>query len=405
MQTRRTGYWKQTCAVVLFCAGVAGCGGGGTQQNTSIPTSSQAHTYVGTQASSGGLGGVYGLTTDHSTNYFNLNDVSYPGGSYVNFIGNITTPKTFEYFNTTVSDDPQYTKQVLYALEVPGDTAVLEFAPPITEQLPPAVFAESNGCQPLMSSPTTYQFVQIGGNGYGRVTVSTSQNNWSFSGFDILQTDGTDEKPAALGNGSCAQAAEGYVTTIPTTTNGTPGVDTVAISPNGYFIMNSAGAPSLAGVVQPGSAIDTSALTGASYAGFEYDASAISPQDTNVPGQLTQPMYFSATNAADGQMVGGVFPSGDPSQTPGTSFTIHLGTQDPSHNGIYPSVTATIPDPRQVCVSTPYAGTDASGNPTCTFPGVAVAGNPGGKYVLFVEVANPVTPDGTAIIDFLLYQQ
>jgi hypothetical protein len=245
------------------------------------------------------------------------------------------------------------------------------------------------------------------------------QSDWTFSNFDLLQIDGTDNKPAALNPGACAQSAEGFATTIPVTVLGLPLTYTVAISPNGYLIMDrdegeaptvvrSANVPlqPLIGVVQPSSPLNTSSLIAANYAGFEYDGAAASPQISGF-NSTDQPISFSGSNATQTQMVGGTFPNGDPTQTPGTGISVNLGTQDPKNNGLYPSAAVTFPDPASRCVGTPYGGTSASGNPTCTFQAVAVAGNLGGKYVVYLTVMNPfgnnIAPVST--IQFLLYQQ
>jgi hypothetical protein len=96
-------------------------------------------------------------------------------------------------------------------------------------------------------------------------------------------------------------------------------------------------------------------------------------------------------------------------QTPPSNVTIDLGQQDSSNNGLYKNVTVTVPDTYTACVALPFGGADASGNPTCIFHGVAVAGNPNGKFVLFVTVndvslaISHYTAD--AALEFFLYQQ
>ena len=411
--------WKLGSAtVLLLCACLSGCAGTGND-NTTIPASAQVNNYVGTSPSlSALLAGVWGMRVDHSTNYFNLNDTGYDGASPINFIGTLSTAGPFELFNSTYTNYPVSYLTGFYAIEVPGDAAIL--GPAEVGVAPaPTVFAESNGCQPL-SAATTFQMIQLApsvAESYGTISVNTGQSDWTFSNFDLLQVDGTDNKPAALSNGACAQAAEGEVTTIPVTVAGQPLTYTAAISPNGYFIMDRDDVEAtqsqltaqalgpLVGVAQPSSPLNTSSLMAANYAGFEYDGNHASPQIPGLNSTTVQPISFSGSNATQTQMVGGTFPKGDPTQTPSTDISVNLGTQDPKNNGLYPAAAVTFPDPDSVCVSIPYGSMSASGNPTCTFRAVAVAGNPGGKYVLYLTVLNPVGIGGSSTIQFLLYPQ
>ena len=115
-------------------------------------------------------------------------------------------------------------------------------------------------------------------------------------------------------------------------------------------------------------------------------------------------------------MTGGGYKADDVTQTPATNITIDLGAQD-AQNGLYKSVTVTVPDTYGDCVQQTYGGKDVNGNPTCIFHGEAVIGNPNGKYAIFITVADlgvqhqPVlqgqqgkmTP--FAAMDFFLYQQ
>ena len=99
--------WKRICAGILLCAGLAGCSGGSGDNTTTIPSSTQVHTYVGTQPFSGFTGGIYSMTIDHNTNYFNLTDVAYGGDAVLNYVGNFTQENAFQALTTTESNDPQ----------------------------------------------------------------------------------------------------------------------------------------------------------------------------------------------------------------------------------------------------------------------------------------------------------
>lgn len=225
-----------SASMLLLCACLSGCVGKGND-NTTIPVSTQVDTYVGTQHTTGTYEGVYSLTVDHTTNYFNIADVSsYSIGGDFNYVGNLTAASPqFQNMNIT---DPAPLAVTPLMLEVPGDAAVVELY--FEGYLPPVVFAASSGCQ-AVAGATTYQLIQLDDGlteNYGTITVNRGQSDWTFSNFDLLQIDGTDNKPAALNPGACAQSAEGFATTIPVTVLGLPLTYTVAISPNGYLIMD-----------------------------------------------------------------------------------------------------------------------------------------------------------------------
>jgi len=85
-------------------------------------------------------------------------------------------------------------------------------------------------------------------------------------------------------------------------------------------------------------------------------------------------------------------------------LTSNYGAKYPS------SVTLTQPDTYSLCAGTPSGGTDAHGNPTCVFHGAAVAGQVGGKYVIFTNINDPTARNSSgatplAAINLALYQQ
>jgi hypothetical protein len=112
-------------------------------------------------------------------------------------------------------------------------------------------------------------------------------------------------------------------------------------------------------------------------------------------------------------LTGGVFPNDDVSGPPNSDTQIKLGAQDATLNGLYTSVSITVPDPAQNCANFVFfslngivtSGVDAQGYPTCTFPGVAIAGNPDGKYALFVNSYNWAVRYGGAPMQLYLFQQ
>ena len=93
-------------------------------------------------------------------------------------------------------------------------------------------------------------------------------------------------------------------------------------------------------------------------------------------------------------MTGGIFPDDDVSGTPNSDIQINLGKEDGTLNGLYTAVKITVLDPAQNCANfTDYSipvttGINENGYITCTFPGVAIAGNPEGNYAVFVNTYN-----------------
>jgi hypothetical protein len=112
-------------------------------------------------------------------------------------------------------------------------------------------------------------------------------------------------------------------------------------------------------------------------------------------------------------MTGGVFPNADVTGTPNADIPISLGAQDETLNGLYASVSITVLDPAQNCANFVYfslsgivtTGVNAQGYATCTSPGVAVAGQPEGKYAVFVNSYNWAVQYGGAPMQFYLFQQ
>jgi hypothetical protein len=142
----------------------------------------------------------------------------------------------------------------------------------------------------------------------------------------------------------------------------------------------------------------------AKYAGFEFD-----PIDVTLNRAGSLPVAFGQTAGSGTVITGGAYPNDDVAQTAPSNITLDLGQQDGTSNGLYKNVTVTVPDTFSACATTSFGGTDASGKPTCIFHGVAVAGDPNGKFVIFVTVndvslaISHYTAD--AALEFFLYQQ
>jgi hypothetical protein len=429
LKPQQTRTYRILCPLLLcLTAVVAGCGGHSSITSSS-GTASQYNTYAGTQSlllgtvNGPGEGGVWSLTLDDANSFFSYSDLADP--NLGTSIGNFTSVNGF--LDMTLNGGSKGSGG--YAIEIPGGGTMFR---PGNGANYTVVAVASNSCANPQAN-TTYQFVTLArpldSNGdnpvlpaYGSIQASAQGTAWSFSNFSEYAADGTSLSPAAIPSGTCAYTPAGYVVSIPSTSTAT--VDspfTVAVGPTGYFMADlgqngfnpeSGSSLGLAGTVQPSSKLSTSDVAAGKYAGFQYvpfeaDLS-YSGSGVNL-GSVTSPVAFGQTAGSGTTMTGGVYPNDDVTQTPPSNITINLGQQDSQNNGLYKSVTVTIPDQAGACIARPYGSKDANGNPTCVFPGAAVVGNPGGKYALFVT-ANDERPltfgyAGTTAIEFFLYQQ
>jgi hypothetical protein len=173
------------------------------------------------------------------------------------------------------------------------------------------------------------------------------------------------------------------------------------MGPSGVFVIdqsdpnapNTIKGSSVAGVAEPSSPLSASTIAMGSYLGFLTESAVNTGGSSNVISRFTTPVSFAPTSPTSSSLIGGVFPNDDLTQTPGSNLTLTLGKQDSKINGLYSSATITAPDPTQACataLSTSPSlkitvGTDANGFPICTFPAVAVVGNPDGKYSIFID--------------------
>jgi hypothetical protein len=422
--------YRILCTVLLsLMAVVTGCGGHGITGNNGIGSVSQYNTYAGTQSlilgtDNGPLeGGVWSLTLDDANSFFSYSDLADP--NLGTSIGNFTSVNGF--LDMTLDGGSKGSGG--YAVEIPGNAMMFR---PGNGSNYLAVGAASNSCASPQAN-TTYQFVflahPLGGYmstsaspAYGSIQASAQGTAWSFSNFNEYTVGGTSLSPAAMPSGTCAYTPTGYVVSIPSS-NAAAGDSpfTVAVGPTGYFMADlgqnglnpvSGGAYGFAGTVRPSSQLTTSDVVAGKYIGFQYVSFQATLNYLGSPislGSVTSPMAFGQTAGSGTTMTGGVYPNDDVTQPPPSNITINLGQQDSQNNGLYKSVTVTIPDPTGACVARPYGSKDANGNPICVFAGVAVVGNPGGKYAVFVT-ANDERPlslsyPATSALEYFLYQQ
>ena len=420
------------CCVLMAAALLAtGCGGSKPSGGSNPATPAQYNNYAGTQTYElfpdgyDETGGVWNLTLDDANQFFTYTDVSIPP---VNF-GGAKPPYPIEgsvksasgFLNLTLNGKAAGSGG--YAIEIPGRAAI--FRPGNDSTFPVvSVAASTSGCQGL-AQQTTFEFLTLppvlysqapAYAAYGSLQASTSGATWSFSNLQMFTLDGTALNPSTPASGLCAYTKEGYVTNIiPSKETGNLPW-TVAVGPSGYLIVdqgqgngptyqgpvpNQFGPFGLVGFPQPSSRIDTGSLAGASYIGFAYEAYGLA-----VSHPVTQPLAF--TGGSGTVAIGGLYPNDDVTQTPPRNITMDLGREDSKTNGLYPSVTVTMPDTYKGCVLQSYGGTDPDGNPTCIAHGIAIAGSIEGKYVLYVSLNDrSLETRGItgAVLAYFLYQQ
>jgi hypothetical protein len=177
---------------------------------------------------------------------------------------------------------------------------------------------------------------------------------------------------------------------------------TISIGPSGFFVADQsdptqalATGASVAGVIEPASPLSTSDLASQQYLGFVYqEATPIGLNGVPPTVALTFPVSFGLSGSGGGMLVGGDFPNDDVTEVPNSDMSIILGNQDGTYNGLYLNATITVLDPAQNCANyqgageTATTGVNAEGYNTCTFPAVAVVGNPEGKYAIFITAYN-----------------
>jgi hypothetical protein len=288
--------------------------------------------------------------------------------------------------------------------------------------------------------------------GYGSVVASTDSTGkaWQFDNLlgGAWNSLGTTVSGPALFAGTCAAANGQASISFPSTTlmdefwapdskitSPAPSTtqSSIWIGPSGFFAADqsdpaSQGSPtglagaSIAGMAEPSSTLSTSAMAAGQYLGFVYEAPNPNGYANNTTGVLqgsnppafTAPVGFGQVVAGSGTtLTGGIFPNDAVTGTPNADTQITLGTEDATYNGLYTSVKVTVLDPAQNCAN--FSGSqftipvtssiNAQGYITCTFPGVAVAGNPDGKYAIFVSTYNWAVTFGGQPMEFFLFQQ
>ena len=417
-------------AATLLIAAVSGCGGNSTVNPLldppSLPTTPAAatsNTYLGTQSP-----GIWSLTLDDTHSVFSYVPVTVPAPATQ---GNFALQSGIVNMGTSAAGT-----SAGMAVERTARAATLR---PGDNTTAPVAMVNPSGCFPVTGRVrftfAGFQAAQPNGNtnsfdsAYGTLVVSTNTDGTSWTIGDQRQyeltTFGNSDTPGVQpGTLTFSDAPLEYAATC-TTTNGIAtitaaanpvfeSVPTFRFNAAGYFVQdrpiatNSASNPdsnAYVGVAMPTAPLSSAAIVAGSYRGFAFE-----PGAPGIPA--TQPVRLDQLGSS---LNGGVYPNDDPSATSGTEITIKLGPQDSVLYGVYPQATLTKSDPAGNCpvvnhnqgTSMLKSGFDANGIPTCTSQGVAVVGNPDGKYVIYFTALDGTSTDSdnAYVLQMYLYQQ
>jgi hypothetical protein len=439
-------------AVAALTAGLAaGLSGCVSHVTNSSSTASDSSLYFGTGSHVGipdsrsGGGGVWSITLDTATSYFDYNDLD---SAYSTTAGNDPLNGSFttssDFLDLTLTAGSQ--KTVLsyydgagvggYVVNLAGEGLLMRTGSSSVDAFghSPSVLigAVSSAACPAFTSAETFNFVAQGTTNFGDSVVHVaygsveitpgSSASWSFSNYTMYDVSGNSISTTAIPDATCSDTLEGNVliSPLPTPTDVEyvygPLQITTGISPSGLLVIDqgqfeygnlsnfdatATGPVGLMGVVKPSAALTVSDMVGKTYAGFESDPMS----------EMGTIAVVFATGSGTA-ITGGGFPSDDSTQKARTDTTLDLGAQSTQTPGLFTSVTLTQPDTYSFCAGTSSAGTDSNGNATCVFHGVAVAGKVGGKYVIFTNIKDPTaksssksTTQTLAAINLALYQQ
>jgi hypothetical protein len=181
----------------------------------------------------------------------------------------------------------------------------------------------------------------------------------------------------------------------------------ISIGPTGLFVADQSDpsmaqptGASVAGVIQPAAALSKNDIESKQFLGFVYQgATTIGLNGVPPTPPITSPVSFGTT------LMGGDFPNDDVTQPPNSNLSITLGKQDSTYNGLYLNAQNCANYTGYPSGVAPTSGINAQGYNTCTFPGIAVAGNPEGKYAIFVNTYNWAARLGGAPMQLYLLQQ
>lgn len=331
-----------------------------------------------------------------------------------------------------------------WAVEIPGAGALANFLTPHTAgpiSAAPTAMAQNTAC-PNFTNPSPFLYVPVPNAAlltdladYGIVQISSLGSAVTFAAQPFLV--GANPQTASTVTGGCSQTVFGAVTAYPLNTYGTSGPlpELISIGSSGLLVSSFdpglgglgafGGGTGVIGVAEPSSSLDVNSVISAKYDGFifspsnpvkqakGYDitvlASAFGNHAATSQACSTLQASLAANNGQGGRVsvlpspnsiYGGEFltvsPAGsvnDPTGASGSEncdVVIDLGAQDANINGLFPNAT--------VFIGSNFPPFSVSGPWTCggacavSFPAVAIAGQVGGHYVIFVTASSVSTP-------------
>jgi hypothetical protein len=324
-------------------------------------------------------------------------------------------------------DNPPLTGN--WAVELPGEAALIGMK--AYSNFTPAVPTES--C-PNLATPETFLFVTIPNRlssdstpvtsnkwnplletAFGTAQIATTGTSVQFTNISQYTLPVKGAAPGAPSNPgqasvttACSQTFYGYTIGVPNavtvinpgTGQSIPPSATIGIGPAG-FLVEDAGASQIAGqpyenvlgagygaigLPMPSSSLSTPALVAAQYQGFLYGSGGpVSLTQTGPGFSLIGSFGYSNLQAACPTLpapatatilYGGEFANNDPSSNASGNcdLAFDLGTQDAKTNGLYPAAKV------YVTAGFPMNGISSA----YSFPAVAIAGQIGKKYAIFL---------------------
>jgi len=436
--------------VTVFCVAIVGCNGLGPLSTSGAATNTQ-DTYL-----AAGVGNLQTYLINHSTNQFIVTSYSSNGGTVqdsgsISQLSNGMFDFDITYFPGQILSGPPLTGN--WEVEIPGQAALseLEITSSYQTSTSFAPLVPTGSC-PSIKTPENFEFVTIpkllnnspilsadGWNpsletAYGSASIATNGSTVQFNSISQYTlpalnggTPGAPINPAS-GNatGVCDATFFGQTVSVPSVvTVGDPGSGdetisasaTIGITSGGFLLEDSGSSQGSApyenvlgagygaiGLPEPPGALSTSAVVGAQYQGILYGSASGSNGSINGPGfRLIGSFGYSDLATAcptlpapnDGTIIyGGEFANNDPAASSygNCDLAIDLGAQDSSNNGLYPAATV------YVSASFPYNGIQAP----YSFPAVAIAGQIGGEYAIFLvgmdTAGSPTQPWGIYLL-------
>jgi hypothetical protein len=361
---------------------------------------------------------VWQLTINHTTNSFSASDYA---AQLTTANGLFAFDGGFLNFSQT-NPGPAFQADG-FAIEIPGRVAVFR---PGFNSFNAVQDTQTSASSPVALVPdsclalfnVTFQFVTLPTAKWAAATdiaygsfqanslqPTSSGNTWNFSNLtQFTLANSQSQSGPTFSDGICAQSGVGAVVSIPPS-SATGNTIAVAVGPSGFLIINNGPNTSGAvGLIQPSSALNTNSVLSANYLGFISEPAIPIPL-SGIP-TANQIAFFgcltSGCKASRNSLVGGAFPDDDPTQPANNNITISLGTQNATNNGLFDLAAVTIPDPVSACTAPGVSGQDSQGNPTCTVPAAAVAGNPENKFAIFLIAQDVVNQSPMTIY---LFQQ